>query len=144
MGNIRLGNKTPVTVSSGDTVAQAARAMSERRVGAAAVLDGVLVAGIVPERDIMSKVVAHDRDPKTTRVRDVMTSPVLSVGPRTSVDAAAKLMREHHIRHLPVLDEQGKLVGILAARYVLYELMDEMERSVGDLIGYILIDGPGG
>lgn len=53
-------------------------------------------------------------------------------------------MREHHIRHLVVLDERESLVGILALRYVLYDLLDDMERNVGDLIGYIMIDGPDG
>jgi CBS domain-containing protein len=144
MGNIRLGSKRPVTVAPGDSVAQAARAMSERRVGGAAVLVGDKIAGIITERDILSKVVAQDRDPAATKVSDVMTREIVSVGLKTSVDEAARLMREHHIRHLPVLDAKGQLVGILAARYVLYELMDEMERSVGDLIGYIMIDGPGG
>ena len=54
------------------------------------------------------------------------------------------LMRKHHIRHLIVLDANQSLVGMLALRYLLYDLMDDMERSVGDLIGYIMKDGPGG
>jgi CBS domain-containing protein len=144
MGQIRLGNKPPLTVAPDDTVAQAARAMSERNVGAATVVDGSGVAGVVTERDVMRKVVAAGADPANTRVRDIMSSPVVSVSLRTSVATAAELMRSQHIRHLVVVDDNQKLVGMLALRYLLYDLMDDMQRNVGDLIGYIMIDGPGG
>ena len=53
-------------------------------------------------------------------------------------------MRKHHIRHLVVLDEHETLVGMLALRYLLYDLMDDMERNVSDLMGHIMTDGPGG
>ena len=58
--------------------------------------------------------------------------------------AAAALMRKHHFRHLVVVDEHEKLAGMLALRYLLYDLMDDMERNVGDLMGFIMTDGPGG
>ena len=144
MGMIRLGNKPPLTVGTGDTVLQAARAMVERKVGAATVLDGERVAGVVTERDVMKKIVAAGLDPATTPVQDIMTSPVLSIGTKTTVAAAAALMRKHHIRHLVVMDEHDKLVGMLALRYLLYDLMDDMERNVGDLMGFIMTDSPGG
>ena len=144
MGLIRMGNKPPLTVAPEDTVVRAARAMVERGVGAATVLDGAVVVGVVTERDVMQKVVAADRDPNIISVREIMTSPVLSVNVDTSVAAAAKLMREHHIRHLVVLGENERLVGMLALRYLLYDLMDDLERNVGELMGRIMIDGPGG
>ena len=144
MGMIRLGNKPPLTVAAEESVLHAAQTMAERKVGAATVLAGGEVAGVVTERDVLKKVVAAGLDPKTTRVRDIMTSPVLSIGVKTTVAAAAALMREHHIRHLVVLDDHGKQVGMLALRYLLYDLMDDMERNVGDLMGYIMTDGPGG
>jgi CBS domain-containing protein len=144
VGRIRLGSKAPLTVAPGDTVAEAALAISERGVGAATVVEGATVAGVVTERDILKKIVVAGRDPRTTKVRDIMTTPVLSVGLKTSVSAAAELMRKHHIRHLVVLDEQGMLVGMLALRYLLYDLMDDLERKVGDLELYLMTDGPGG
>lgn len=144
MGLIRLGNKPPLTVTPDETVFRAACAMTERQVGAATVLDGTRVAGVLTERDVVRKIVVTNSDPNVTLVRDIMSSPVVSVSLKTSVAAAAALMREHHIRHLVVLDERENLVGMLALRYVLYALLDDMERDVGDLIGYIMIDGPGG
>lgn len=144
MGLIRLGNKPPLTVGLQDSVAQAARAMSERGVGAAAVVDGNKVIGIISERDVLQKIVAADRNPASTPVREIMTSPALSIRLKTTVADAAALMRKHHIRHLIVLDQHDALVGIVALRYLLYDLMDDMKRDVGDLIGYIMTDGPGG
>lgn len=144
MGMIRLGNKPPLTVAPDDTVVRAARAMTERKVGAATVVEGTQVLGVVTERDVMQRVVAAGLDPATARVRDIMTSPVLSVGLKTTVAEAAALMRKHHIRHLVVLDQNERLCGMLALRYLLYDLMDDMERNVGDLMGYIMTDGPGG
>lgn len=144
MAQIRLGNKPPLTVTPENTVTQAARAMTERGVGAAAVLERTVVVGVVTDRDIMQKVVAASRDPNITHVRDIMSSPAVSIGENTSVATAATLMREHHIRHLVVLDEHKALVGMLALRYLLYDLMDDMERNVGELMSFIMTDGPGG
>ena len=144
MGMIRLGERLPLTVAPGDTVVQAVLAMTKRHVGAATVLDGARVVGVVTERDVLRKVVAASSDPGKVLVRDIMTSPALTVGVNTSVATAAAIMRRHHIRHLVVLDEHEALVGMIALRYLLYDLMDDMERTLGDLTGYILTDGPGG
>jgi CBS domain-containing protein len=144
MSLIRLGNKPPLTIGPQDTAEAAARAMTERNVGAAAVILDDKLLGIVTERDVMRKIVAADRDPRTTRVRDIMSSPAISIGLNTSVATAASVMRENHIRHLVILNNDQKVAGILALRYVLYDMLDDMERNVGDLIGYIMIDGPGG
>lgn len=144
MRQIRLGNKAPLTIGPEESVLAAARAMTERHVGAATVVRQGEVVGVITERDVMQRLVTAQKDPVTTRVRDIMSSPVHSVGLGTSVADAAALMRDKHIRHLVVLDERGALVGMLALRYLLYDLMDDMERNVGDLMGYIMADGPGG
>ncbi|MCC7549665.1 MAG: CBS domain-containing protein [Burkholderiales bacterium] len=144
MGLIRMGSKPPCAVSPGDTAAQAAVTMTGRQVGAATVVDGDEIVGVITERDVLGKVVAAGRDPATTHVRDIMSSPALCVQLRTSVEDAAEMMRRHHIRHLVVVDENQKLVGMLALRYLLYEMMDDMHRNVGDLVGFIMSDGPGG
>jgi CBS domain-containing protein len=139
-----LISSPPLTLGPEETVAQAARAMVEHSVGAATIVDASTVVGVVTERDILQKVVATGIDPGTTRIRAIMSSPAFSVSERTSVSAAGELMRKHQIRHLVVLDEGGKQIGMLALRYVLYELMDELARKVGDLESFIMTDGPGG
>mgnify|MGYP003348898716 CR=1 FL=1 len=100
--------------------------------------------GVVSERDVLKKIVAAGRDPDRTLIREIMTSPVITVGARTTVPEAAELMRKHHIRHLVVVDDDGRLVGMLALRYLLYDMMNDMQRDVSDLLGYIMLDGPGG
>ncbi len=144
MGYIRLGTKPPCAVAPSDSVTQAAITMTDRKVGAATVVDGDAIVGVITERDVMGKVVALGADPAKTQVRDIMSSPALCVQLRTSVEDAAETMRKHHIRHLVVVDENQKLVGMLALRYLLYEMMDDMHRNVGDLVGFIMNDGPGG
>jgi CBS domain-containing protein len=74
----------------------------------------------------------------------VMTSPVKTVAATASVAEAASLMRDAHIRHLAVIDDDGDLLGLVAQRYLLYDLLDRLETKVDDLEGYIMTDGPGG
>jgi CBS domain-containing protein len=118
--------------------------MSDRNVGAAGVVESDQLVGIITERDVLRRVVAEGRDPMAIRVADVMSSPVVSVRLNASVADAAAIMRRHHIRHLAALDADGKLAGILALQYVLYDMLDDFERNVGDLLGFIMADSPGG
>lgn len=144
MGHIRLGTKAPLTVLPESTVTEASRAMVGRQVGAATVVDGDRILGVVSERDVLKKIVAAGRDPDRTLIREIMTSPAITVGAKTTVPEAAELMRKNHIRHLVVVDDDGRLVGMLALRYLLYDMMNDMQRDVSDLLGYIMMDGPGG
>jgi CBS domain-containing protein len=143
MNLIRLGSKPPLTVAPSDTILSLTRCLTERNVGAATVLDGDSLVGVVTERDVIKKIVSQERDPATCHVHEIMSSPVITVGLKTTISDAVALMRDKHIRHLVVVDE-GKVVGMLALRYVLYALMDDLERNVGDLTNYIMMDGPGG
>jgi CBS domain-containing protein len=118
--------------------------MTARKVGALAVTEGRKIVGVFTERDLMRRVVADGKDPKTTLVREVMTSPVKTVADSTSVAEAASLMRANHIRHLAIVGEGGDLLGVLALRYLLYDMLDELERKVNGLESFIMVDGPGG
>ena len=144
MGLIRLGTNPPLTVAPDLTVLAAARAMTDRNVSAAAVTDNDRLVGIITERDVLREVVAAGLDPTNVRVAQVMSSPAISVSMRTSVADAAATMRDNHIRHLTVLDVNGRVLGILAQRYVLYDVLDDLERNVGDLMAFVMTDGPGG
>jgi len=97
----------------GATVMEAARAMNAAHVGAMVVTDGDRVVGIFTERDVLNRVVAAGRNPESTTVGDVMTSPVACCAPRTTLDECRRVMREKRIRHLPVVDE-GRLHGIVS------------------------------
>jgi signal-transduction protein with cAMP-binding, CBS, and nucleotidyltransferase domain len=71
--------------------------------------------GIITSTDICDKIVAQDRDPSQTTIKEIMTSPLISIRPEQSIFECAKLMSEHHIHHLPVIDEDLKVVGMISA-----------------------------
>lgn len=142
-----MAQETPA-VSPDTPVLDAVALMAKGRVGAIVVTSaehiGRKVVGVFTERDLMRRVVNERRDPATTAISEVMTSPVQTVADETSVEEAASLMRQHHIRHLVITDARGSLQGIVAQRYLLYELMGDLELKVNGLHSYIMADGPGG
>jgi CBS domain-containing protein len=71
--------------------------------------------GIITSRDISDKIVAEDRNPKELKVKDIMSSPIVSVQQELSIKECAMLMRENHIHHLPVEDKSGLIVGMVSA-----------------------------
>jgi CBS domain-containing protein len=92
------------SVGPGAPVFEAILRMSQARVGALIVLDSGKLEGLITERDYARKVILGGRSSEETLVRDVMTNPVISVGPTATVDECMQLMSDHHIRHLPVLN----------------------------------------
>lgn len=143
MGLIRLIEESPKT-GPDTTVAEAARIMAEGNVGSMAIVEGSRIVGIFTERDLMRRVVVKGKDAAATPLSEVMTSPVHTVTDDTSIRDAAALMRRHHMRHLPVLDESGDYVGMLALRYLHNEIMRGLERQVHDLETWLMDDSLGG
>ncbi len=96
------------------TVLEAAALMNERGIGSVVVLDDKKrLAGIFTERDVLRRVVAEQRDPATTKLADVMTSPVACAAPHTTLDEIRNVMRQRRIRHLPVA-ERKRVVGMVS------------------------------
>jgi len=71
--------------------------------------------GILTSTDICDKIVAQERDPSETKIRDVMSSPLISISPDETIYECARLMSEHQIHHLPVVDENQSVVGMISA-----------------------------
>ena len=92
----------------------------------------------------MLRVVHERKNPDQTPMCEVMTRPVWCVPESTSVADAAIAMQAHQVRHLAIVDGRGKLLGMVTLRHSLRGLLDDLERKVGDLEGYIMVDGPGG
>ena len=90
--------------------------MNKHRIGALVVTDKRKVQGMFTERDILTRLVAKRRDAKEVKTGEVMTSHVVCCWPRTKVAEARKLMRNRRIRHLPVVDDDGKLLGMISIR----------------------------
>ncbi|MGD8400967.1 MAG: CBS domain-containing protein [Bacillota bacterium] len=92
---------------------EAAQLMQKHDVGILPVCQGNNVLGIVTDRDIVVRNIAHGQDPKTTPVKNVMTSNVQMVSPEMNLNQAAELMADHQIRRLPVIDN-NRIVGMVA------------------------------
>jgi CBS domain-containing protein len=97
-----------------DTLQEAALKMKELDVGPLPVCDNDRVVGMLTDRDITVRAVAEGRDPRSTRVRDVMTRNVVSCSEDDAVEEAARLMQERQIRRLLVLDHDKRLIGIVS------------------------------
>ncbi len=103
------------TIAPGATVLEAAERMNDRRIGSLVVVGGDKRAvGIFTERDLLKRVVAKRLDPSATRVEDVMTSNMIVCTPDTGLDDIRQIMREKRIRHMPVLEPDGALVGMIS------------------------------
>ena len=111
----------PSTVEIGQTVVEAARLMKDEDAGIAPIVDGDRLVGTLTDRDIAIRVVAEGRDPQTTKVEEVASKDLVTIDPQQDLDEALRLMAQHQVRRLPVVEEDGKLVGVLAqadvARY---------------------------
>jgi CBS domain-containing protein len=115
MGQIReLMTVKPRTVKAGDSVVEAAKLMRGEDAGIAPIVDGDRLVGVVTDRDIAIRVVAEGRDPQSTKVEEVASQNVVTVDPQQDLDEALRLMAQHQLRRLPVVEEDGKLVGIVA------------------------------
>jgi CBS domain-containing protein len=130
-------------VSPSTTVLDAVRVMTNEASGGVAVTVGDKLVGIFTERDLMSRVVLPQREPAVIQVGEVMTTPVHTVSVLASVDHAAALMHDHHVRHLAVLDD-GDFVGLVGIREIMYDLAGRLGTRVDDLEAFIMTDGPGG
>jgi CBS domain-containing protein len=118
-----------VTDQPDDTLAQAASKMWKQQTGSLLVMDGDDLVGILTERDVL-KAVATGTNAQETRISEVMTKDLVTVGPQASLREAAKIMADRWIRHLPVIDA-GKLVGVISQRDlagVLAGALNEPER----------------
>src|SRR5690242_16075545 len=99
-----IDNQETYRADADQTVLDVAQAMVARNIGAVPVLRDGLLVGIFSERDLMRRVVAESRDPKTTRLEQVMTEDPLTVTPNESVETCMLLMRRHGFRHLPICE----------------------------------------
>jgi CBS domain-containing protein len=106
--------KNVIVINPDTTIKDAAKIMSEQRVGSLVVVENEKLVGIITELDIIWKVVASELDPKTTLVRDIMTKKVVTISADQTLEDATQLMVENKIKKLPVV-ENNKIVGIITA-----------------------------
>ena len=127
MSLLQWCDEGPATVSVLASVEDAIRVMMEKDVGAVAVIDeqGV-VAGMFTERDVLAKFALSGRTASETPVREMMSPMVEMATDETTAAEAFKVMLERHYRHLPIVDHQGKVLGILSIRNILEARIDDL------------------
>ena len=141
---IKLAQVPAPVVSVDATVIDAVRVMQQARGGACAVTDKDRLVGIFSERDVMRRIVAAQLDPKIMKIQEVMTTSLETVSTETEALQALELMVSKHIRHLPVLDTDKHLAGLLSIRNLLQYLVEDLLNQLNSMEAYFTADGPGG
>lgn len=121
----------PRCVSPDTPVSEAARLMKTEDVGSLPVLEGERLTGVLTDRDIVVRAVAEEKDPRGMPVREVASSDLVTIGPDEDLSDALKLMATYQVRRLPVVDEEDRLVGVVAQADV---AMEAKEKDVGQML----------
>ena len=145
MSILTLCDEVPAKVNPETNLADAINLMIASRVGAVAVVDkDNKVAGIFTERDVLKKFALSGKNPSKTEVREFMNTPVMMATVHTTPGEALAVMVDKHIRHLPVVDEGARLLGILSIRNLLQSQVDELRQELDSLETALTNDAAGG
>jgi CBS domain-containing protein len=129
-----LMTSNPTTIEPNKTVVDAAKLMRDEDAGLIPVVEGQKLIATITDRDIALRVVAEGKDAGSTNVRDVASTRLVTVDPDQSLDEALRLMARNQVRRLPVVEEDGKLVGIVAQADVARHTSDEKTGEVVEQI----------
>ena len=124
-------SSNPSAIEADKPVTEAAKLMRDEDVGLAPVVEGDRLVGTLTDRDIAVRVVAEGKDPQSTTVREVASTDLVTIDPEQDLDEAVRLMAQHQVRRLPVVEEDGRLVGIVAQADVARQADD---RQTGEVV----------
>jgi CBS domain-containing protein len=131
----------PCTIDANESVAYAAKMMREEDVGLAPIVQGDRLIGMLTDRDIATRVAAEGRNPDQVKVRDVASTQLVTIAPQQELDDALRMMAKHQVRRLPVVGEDGRLVGVVAQADIARagddsktgQLVEEISESGGQM-----------
>jgi CBS domain-containing protein len=125
------------SIGADDPILAAIQIMAERHVGALPVLREGRLAGIVSERDYARKVILLGRSSAETPVWQIMSAPVVTVGPDDGVRHCMEVMTERRIRHLPVVDDDGEMIGVVSIGDLVRAVIEEQQETIDQLEKFI-------
>ena len=140
--NIRdVMTSNPCTIDAEKSVAYAAKMMQKEDVGLAPIVEGDKLVGMLTDRDIATRVAAQGRNPDQVKVRDVASKQLITIDPQQDLSEALRMMAKHQVRRLPVVQEDGRLVGVVAQADIAREaddsvtgrLVEEISESGGQM-----------
>jgi CBS domain-containing protein len=143
--NIRdVMTSNPCTIDAEKSVAYAAKMMQEEDVGLAPIVEGDKLIGMLTDRDIATRVAAEGRNPDQVKVRDVASKQLITIDPQQDLDEALRMMAKYQVRRLPVVEEDGRLVGVVAQADIARkgddtqtgQLVEEISQSGGQMSSF--------
>ena len=133
---LRVKPSRVISVRPEQTVLEAIKILALENIGAAIVMSGDRIAGIISERDYTRKIVLKGRSSDTTKVEEIMTPNVIVVSPRTKTRECMQLMTEKNFRHLPVVEE-GRCIGMVSIRDIVSDIIADQDFTIEQLEHYI-------
>ncbi|MDZ7715548.1 MAG: CBS domain-containing protein [Balneolaceae bacterium] len=129
------------SISPDSTVYESIEKMSEKNVGALLVMEGEKLVGIISERDYSTKIILKGRTSKETKVHEIMTSDVHCVTPKDNVETCMSMMTNEKFRHLPVLDQDENVVGVISIGDLVKAIISQQKGEISTLRNYITSGG---
>jgi CBS domain-containing protein len=111
--------------------------MMERNISALLIVENDVLTGIFTERDYARKIILHGKSSAETPIKEVMTADPITVLPKDSIDLCMKIMTDKHIRHLPVMAANGKLLGLVSIGDVVKFIIADQKQTISQLENYI-------
>jgi len=125
------------SIGPDESVFEAIKLLAEKEIGAIAVTDGGRLIGIVSERDYARQIILKGRSSENTRIRDIMSTEVITAKPDQEVRECMELMTEKRVRHLPIIDDENNLIGMISIGDLVRAIIAEQASTIGDLEKYI-------